>query len=363
MHSVSRRDDLLREPWAFDLLGTLRLIERSHPELSRIGDSAVRSEEYVGLGENAFLEFPASTIEAAVLRGERIDLFVRFLGLLGPQGPLPLHVTDEVFGWQLAGHDAYSRFLNILNHRFLQLFFRAWADARPIAQADRPSEDRFLAYIGSAIGIGSPVLRGRDSVSDRHRLGFAGLLAPTAKSASRLAQAVEGLFGIRCEVEEFVGTFLTFEVADRNRLGQAYSCLGIDFLVGASVYSVEDKIQLNLYAASLHEYKQFLPNGQFCVPLADFLYSYLGSEFECDVELALRNRALVPFQLTGAMDPAAPLLGYTTWLPKGSSSKGASSETLPEGHADHPDTYRGHARFNPAERAQRVPGSHSSAVR
>ena len=34
--------------------------------------------------------------------------------------------------------DAFPRFLDILNHRFLQLFFRAWADARPVAQHDRP---------------------------------------------------------------------------------------------------------------------------------------------------------------------------------------------------------------------------------
>ncbi len=104
-------------------------------------------------------------------------------------------MTDEAFGWQRAGDHAYPRFLDILNHRFLQLYFRAWADARPIAQADRPLEDRFLAYIGSAIGIGSPVLRGRDAVSDQRRLGFAGLLAPKAKSASRLSRAIEGCSG------------------------------------------------------------------------------------------------------------------------------------------------------------------------
>ena len=49
---------------------------------------------------------------------------------------------------------SFARFTDIFSNRFLQLFFRAWADARPIAHHDRPADDRFADYVGSFAGIG-----------------------------------------------------------------------------------------------------------------------------------------------------------------------------------------------------------------
>ncbi|GJD47766.1 hypothetical protein OPKNFCMD_0476 [Methylobacterium crusticola] len=336
---MSLFDDLARKPWDFDLLGTLRLIERSFPDRPRIGDSATWAEDVVSLGEDPYLEFPSLNIErAARSQGGRLALHVRFLGLLGPQGALPLHVTDEAYGWHLAGHEAFPRFLDILNHRFIQLFYRAWADARPIAQADRPDDDRFVAYVGSTVGLGTATFHDLDTVSDIGRLAFAGLLGPKAKSASRLRQAVEGLFGIPCEVEEFVGTFLPFERADQTRLGAAHARLGVDCLMGSSVFSVEDKFRLRLFAQDLAAYERFLPDGPLCTPLADLLFFYVGCELDCEVELALPRRAVVPLRLSRE---AGGRLGYTTWMVKAQDPDAAG--------------YRCDARLNPADRAKRPP--------
>lgn len=166
----SYQAQLEAEPWRFDFYAVLRRLERSFPERGRIGDTASRLDEYVALGEQAFLDFPASTIAEAGRDGQgRLRLFVKFLGLLGPQGALPLATTEESYHWQIARDDAFPRFLDIFNHRFLQLFYRAWADSRPIAQHDRPDLDRFAAYIGSMIGVGSKPYLGRDSVPDPAR--------------------------------------------------------------------------------------------------------------------------------------------------------------------------------------------------
>ena len=335
---MSLAEDVRARPWEFDLLGLLRLIERSHPERPRIGDSGTRAEDYVALGQDPTLDFPGSTINRADTdEAGRLRLFVRFLGLLGPQGALPVQTTEEACHWDLAGHEAFPRFLDLVNHRFLQLFFRAWADARPIAQADRPRQDRFAAYVGSAIGLGTDTFRDRDTVSDTARLAFAGLLAPKARSASRLRQAVEGLFGIRCEVEEFVGAFLPFERTDQTRLGAAHARLGLDCLVGASVYSVEDAIRLRLYAEDLATYERFLPDGPLCTPLADLLFFTLGCELDCEVELALPKRAVRPLQLARE---GGGRLGYTTWMAPAPDPKA--------------EGYRRDARLNPAERARRA---------
>ena len=40
------------------------------------------------------------------------------------------------------------RFLDLFHHRFLALFYRAWAQAQPHVSRDRPDDDRFAVYVG-----------------------------------------------------------------------------------------------------------------------------------------------------------------------------------------------------------------------
>ena len=183
-------DEMQKEPWRFDFFSVMRRLERINRDRPRIGDSAARREEYVTLGQDPYLDFPASNLSRVVPDGQRLKIFVKFLGLLGPQGALPLTTTEESLGWHLMRDEAFPRFLDLFNHRFIQLFFRAWADARPIAQHDRPRDDRFIAYIGSLIGVGSTPLRDLDSVPDQAKLAFAGLIS----SAGQIRFEAQGIY-------------------------------------------------------------------------------------------------------------------------------------------------------------------------
>ena len=191
--------NLEAEPWRFDYFAVLRHLERTHKDSPRISDSAARREEYVQFGQDPYMDFPASNL-ARVMQGDDqpLRVFVKYLGLLGPQGALPLATTEEAYHYLLAQDDAFARFLDIFNNRFIQLFFRAWADSRPIVQHDRPDADRFVAYIGSAIGVGSKPYQKLDSVPDAVKLGFAGQIrVPACRSGLRHLQRPRGGRGIR----------------------------------------------------------------------------------------------------------------------------------------------------------------------
>jgi type VI secretion system protein ImpH len=330
--AVSAFEEIQKEPWRFDLLALLRRLERSFPDEPRIGDSASRREEFVTLGEDPFLEFPASNISTADRDPQgRIRLFVKFLGLLGPQGALPLATTEEAYLWHLTRDDAFPRFLDIFNHRFLQLFFRAWADARPIAQHERPMADRFTAYLGSFIGIGSAPYRQFGSVPDGEKLAYAGLMAPQAKSASRLQDFIAGLFGVKVEIDQFVGSWLRFEADEQTRLGRSHTALGQNAMLGSAVFSVQDKFRIRIFAGDLDTYCRFLPTGDRCDVLADAVFLYVGEQLDWDVELALPAGAVEPIRL-GTFGR----LGYTSWV---APNWAATDRTM-----------RCDARFHPAER-------------
>ena len=327
-------DEMKEEPWRFDFFSVMRKLERSYPDQPRISDSAAMREDYVDLGQDPYMEFPASNLARVTVRDSgRLRIYVKFLGMLGPQGALPLATTEESMEWGLMRDDAFPRFLDLFNHRFLQLFFRAWADSRPVAQHDRPRDDRFIAYIGSMIGVGSRPYRDLDSVPDPGKLAFAGLIGPQAKSASRLKSFLSGLFDVTVEIEQFVGNWLTFEPADRTAVGSRHSGLGRDLLVGASVFSVQDKIRVRIYTRNLKQFERFLPDGDLCEPLADAVYFYIGDQLEWETELAIPAGETAPTRL-GSFGR----IGWTSWM----SPNWASSEA-----------YRCDTRFHPAERVER----------
>jgi type VI secretion system protein ImpH len=323
--------NLKNEPWRFDFFVVLRHLERTFRDKPRIGDSATSREEFARFGQNPFMEFPASNVVQADQHEDKsLKILVRHLGMLGPQGPLPLATTEEAYHYALSEDEAFPRFLDLFNHRFIQLFFRAWADSRPIAQHDRPDADRFAAYIGSAIGIGSSPYHALDSLPDGAKLSFAGLLGAQAKSASRLAAAISGIFGVKAEVDEFVGSRLVFDAAEWTILGRRYNVLGEDALLGRSIFSVQDKIRIRIFSENLARYIRFLPTGDLCEPLADLVFFYNGEQLDYDVELAIPAGAAEPVRL-GRFGQ----LGWTSWMAPNWTSK---------------ETYRRDARFHPAER-------------
>lgn len=323
--------NLQSEPWRFDYFTVLRHLERTFADRPRIGDSAARREDFVQLGQDPFMDFPASNLARVVLNDDKpLKVFVKYLGLLGPQGALPLATTEEAYHYVLSQDDAFPRFLDVFNHRFIQLFFRAWADSRPIVQHDRPKADRFIAYIGSAIGVGSKPYQDLDSVPDAAKLGFAGLMGAQAKCASRLAGAICGLFNVKAEVEEFVGSRLMIEAAEWTILGGRYNRLGEDMLLGRTVFSVQDKIRVRIFTKNLAQYIRFLPTGDLCEPLADLVFFYNGEQLDWDVELAIPTGAVEPIRI-GKFGQ----LGWTSWMAPNWTSL---------------EAYRRDARFHPAER-------------
>jgi type VI secretion system protein ImpH len=307
---VKSTDALIAEPWSFDLFNALRRAERENATKPRIGDALTLADEFVIVSQNPYMEFPASTLEGAEIDSSgRTRLVARFLGMFGPQGALPLTTTEETYLWLLERDDAFVRFADLFQRRFLALFFRAWADPRPIAQNDRPDADRFRTYIGSMIGVGTQAYRNADSLSDFAKMEFAGLLAPKAKSASRLRSLIAGMFDVKVEIDEFVGSWLKFEESECSRLGARQSRIGRDCILGASSFSVSDKFRIRVFVKDFTQYERFLPGSDLARQIGDAVFLFLGEEFDWDMELAIPAGEITAVRLGQGVK-----LGWTSWM-------------------------------------------------
>jgi type VI secretion system protein ImpH len=331
---VTFGSELQAEPWRFDLLSVLRRLERENPAKPRIGEARRLADEFVEIAQNPYLEFPDSNLEAAALDAKgRMRLKARFLGMFGPQGALPLTTTEEAYNWLLERDDAFPRFVDLFQRRFLALFFRAWADARPIAQHDRPDEDRFRIYIGAMIGIGTPAFRDADSISDFAKLPYAGLLAARVKSVSRLRAFLSSYLETRVEIEEFVGSWLELDRSERTRLGAANSRLGQDCVAGASMYTVSGKFRIRVFVRDIKHFREFLPGSPVAKQIADAVFLYLGLEYDWDMELAIPAGQITPVRLGRDAQ-----VGWTSWM----SPNWAKTD----------ETFRRDARFHVVSRLQ-----------
>ncbi|MES0882294.1 type VI secretion system baseplate subunit TssG [Roseibium sp. SCP14] len=338
-------------PGGHDLLAVLRMLEGQTAPIAshgpdgetdkqtppRIGKSRRLIEDIVRFGQDPSSEFATSTVERAMRdKKDGLVLLERFLGLLGPQGALPAAMTDEAIMRGLRGDDSFPRFLDVFNNRFVQLFYRAWADARPIVQHDRPDDDRFMDYVGSSIGTGSPIYRDLDLIDDRLKLLYAGLISAKAKSASRLKALITGVFEVKVEIDQCIGTWLHLEPDDQLSLGSlgpgGAGQLGLDTIVGAKVYSVSDKIRIRIFTRSLEEYRKFLPPTRTkpnprTERLFDLIEFYLGLEIEYEIELALPKRCASAINLNSSNSAT---LGHIGWLKPATDASQQDAETEDE---------------------------------
>lgn len=303
---------LAESPHAFDFYQTLRRLECLFDQQPRWGESLRPVDEPVRLGQEADLAFapaPLATFDPG-RAGGRPRLQVRLFGLLGPNGPMPLHITEYVRDrLRNSGDPTASRFLDMLQHRFLALFYRAWAQAQPHVNRDRPGRDRYASYVGAFIGIGPEAFRDRDTVPDEAKLFHAAALMRQVRNADALAAILQDFFRVPVQIEEYVGHWLVLGTTERTYLGREGARLGVNAVAGGQVWDRQHKFRVHLGPLSLDQYERFLPGNGLLRKLVDWIRLYLCFELDWDVRLRLRAGE-VPRLALGA----GRRLGWTAFL-------------------------------------------------
>lgn len=292
----------------------MRVLDSTYPELPRAGEAQHPAEEPIRLGQDPSLAFVTSPITRYRPRTSKrtAQLRVGFLGMFGPQGGLPLHLTefarDRVRG---LGDKTFASFVDIFHHRMLLLLHRSWAMGQPTACHDRPSDTRFLRYLGSLCGRGVQASWGRDAVPDHAKLQFVGRLAPPTRNAEGLVAMVGHYFSVEARIEPFVGEWLPMEESDRWRLGggAGHSQLGTTTMLGARTYLRSHRFRLVLGPLGRSDFDSFLPGAERLAELSALVKCYIGDELAWDVKLELAAKEQ-PQMILGRTSR----MGYNTWL-------------------------------------------------
>jgi type VI secretion system ImpH/TssG family protein len=304
----------------FGIFSLLRRAEARAKGLPRIGRSRNPAQNVADLAHEPSLEFPTTTVHGIEpAPGGRARVRGLFLGLTGPMGALPIHLTEYAFyERRVQEHRPFGRFLDLLTDRMLQFFYRAWADSQPAAQADRPEDDRFAAYLGAISGLGlnggQTVIQPGDTLGWKDYLRYSGLLA-SRRSAAAIEDGCSHILGTPVRITEFMVRWRPIDPRDRTRLGAAYNRLGQDTVLGERVCVADDTFRVTVQAKTYEDYKAFLPGQPRHKMLREMLDMLKPTQLDWELQLQLDEAIAPPARLDGEAS-----LGLAGWLsPKGAS--------------------------------------------
>ena len=325
-------EKLRREPFRFDFFQAVRLLETIFPDHTPVGRFAHPSSEVARFGAHNSLAFPASQIQSMDWPENKDDapkMTVNFMGLTGPEGTLPNPYTSLVIERTRASDGSLRDFLDLFNHRFISLFYRAWRKCRLDVSAERDERDRFSRHLLSLLGLGTDALQDRLAVPDDSLIYYSGLLAQHPRSAQALSQILADYFAIPVKIEQFSGAWYRLDPSTQCCFSDGNNdseCLGLGAVVGDEVWNQQSKIRIILGPLSLDKYLEFLPDGSNWEPLCSWVSFFSNDELDFEAKLILERGQVPPCEL-GAEDASRPQLGWVSWL-KSKSMERDPDETV-----------------------------------
>jgi type VI secretion system protein ImpH len=320
-HSARLHQALQDAPEAFDLFQLLRRIDAQgdHPPL---GSASRPREEPVRIGQEPSLAFASSEIFQAQVTDGRPRLSILGFGLFGPNGPLPLHLTEYARERKHHHGDAtLCAFADLFHHRMTLLFYRSWAQAQATVSLDRDRQQGYSHYLACLLQLGAGATRQRDALARHAKLAMAGHLVRQTRNPEGLERILQGYFAVGARVEEHILARVDLAPTAQVRIGRHASQLGGGQLLGRSAFDAQSRFRLVLGPMPWSRLRDFLPGTLASLRLRDWVRQYIGLEYAWDVRLLLR-RDTIPGTLLGSHSR----IGYGTWL--GRSRDDADADDL-----------------------------------
>jgi type VI secretion system protein ImpH len=340
---ASLNDDLRHRAYRFDFFQAVRLLERAAGEpsdqatgrpLRPVGEDFPPNQEAVRFRVLPSHAFPAASI--CELRpppptgdpdADRRppEMLTTFLGLTGPNGVLPRHYTTLLIERVREKDFALRDFLDLFHHRIISLFYRAWEKYRfpfaydRAARRDAPAhEDLFTQCVYCLLGLGAGKVRGRMTFDDEAFLFYAGHFAHYPRCAVSLECMLGDYFELPIRVKQFQGQWLYLSVDDQSSLPCAErpegqnTRLGENVVVGQRAWDIEGKLRVRVGPLGYADFCRFLPLGDGLPSLCQMVRTYVGPQFDFDVQLLLKGDE-APWCRLGGGD-AASRLGWNAWV-------------------------------------------------
>lgn len=294
-------------------------------EIVRKLEFEARSDGRIADGEIRFrapssLRFPAG--DATANAG---DIAASMMGMLGASGALPLHYTEKSIAAERDGGALFLSFLNVIDHRFIRLFYEAWAKYQAVIVAERTGDagNAFVGALTAACGLFSPGLAGAGRLNERQTAGLSGALQRRA-GAIAIGRLCASLSGAPVMVQEFAGGWSVIAQTERTRLGQAFSRLGDDAVAGDATWEAGGAFCVRIGPLSAETFDKYVLEADDLGAIAATTRMVVDPALSLHFRLLIDGADVPPLRLGDASRPVR--LGLSAWL--GGRNAGVRDDTV-----------------------------------
>ncbi|HIV55193.1 MAG TPA: type VI secretion system baseplate subunit TssG [Candidatus Anaerobiospirillum stercoravium] len=314
-----------------DFFALMRLIEALHPKLPRLGSAPSPQQEAVHLGQMPHLNFPERSLYSLEFQepmgqaaGGKLELLVYFLGLCGVNGPLPLELNQYIYQRAFNQGDHTLRcFLDLINHRLLTLFYRAFAHHELPVSFDRADDP-----IGHALAALAGALPPERILTPVKAQALSAFLMNPLRSGANLALMLSAFFQHEIKVREFAPSRPKMAPQYQARLGRQNCSLNRNCQLGRHYFTCTQVITVELTNLSYRAALTFMPGGLGGQELCALLRLYLVKPLQVRLRLGITPDTIPAWSLGRRFK-----LSRSTFLPAGQDAPGAAGAKAPPGAA------------------------------
>lgn len=329
MVNTTNLQDAQARPWLHGFVPLVRQLAATEPDMPPIGQAQRPQQESFRLGQQASLAFAPRELAKVELKpgpDERTRAYIKLfgLGMLGPNGALPIHFTELVRERVEAKRDhTLADFIDLFHHRAFTHIYRAWAQSQSAAGLDRAGQEAFSNYIARLAGDEPSEVQG-SALPPHARWASSAHRVRAARNPDGLVSTLSRFFGVPVQLREYMMQWMPIEPQDQCHLGvaRASSILGQGAMAGEVVPDRQSRFRLVIGPLNLDGYLRLTPqgsaSGKDLPTLIETVRSFIGFEYVWEVELLIDRDAAPTTQLGDSTQ-----LGWSTWM----ASDGANARS------------------------------------
>ncbi|GAB1261898.1 type VI secretion system baseplate subunit TssG [Aurantivibrio plasticivorans] len=305
------------------LFQLVRLLERHaqkqadarDEDVTTLGDDGLPTDEVVRFKSNLNMAFSAGAYEQlrtsqSGVDGDKHEILVNFMGLLGTSGVLPQHYTRLAQVRNKQKDYALSGFLDLFNHRLVSLYYRSWVKYRVAAQYEIfRSKNKVDPFSQLVKGLSGNTDR---TISETQQF-YSGYFSRKVRSGTNLQMMLKHFTNTDVDIKYFQGRWLEIAKEDRSRLSSVNTSrsltLGQGLPLGKRCWDMQSAIKLILGPISHELYQRIGPGSKKYQQMTALIKAYVPINMQVKLEYLVESDGRFNCRLDGQFK-----LGRNAWL-------------------------------------------------
>lgn len=300
---------LSAEVWRYQLFQLLRILEARTPTAPRLGERGPARSERIRLRPSTSLGFPcAETVEVAehldASGGTQTLVTANITGLYGVGSPLPRSYAHQLL-LQDADLPQQRDFLDLLHHRLLSLWYRAWRQHRYEQTFRDEGSDALSRSLLDLLGV-SPATTAQELGTEPVRLlRYLGILVGHTRPAAGLETLLSEELNLPVRVESAPLRWVSLPKEQWPRLlASTPAALGRNAVVGSRHLDRMGSLRLHIGPVDYKTLLELWPRAQLHLRLVALARFYLRQPLELELHVQVPACEIQRMRLGGAQPGA-----------------------------------------------------------